>query len=276
MQAPHGQQAPPPEIDAQTLGAIQREVMIANFPLLVKLSRAAVPIYQKIESEDGGNKNDGSDRYFRWYCGVVFKKYLPHFQAQEASVNNKIFQRYGVTKESYGYSIAQQCKAGNKDIGNMNKHMAESFKRAMFGGAPTVKAPNPKFLTRAVYIDCLNKSHKDFLMSHCTLFEKVLASNEPVDPAKNKRLFYALNWLSMYDHLSKHLIAAAGGEPLEWHPLNYFLLQREVYEQKDPAVVKINDTYRKIHERIQAAVGQRQINAGAINAFKQEIINTNP
>ena len=275
MQGQPGQ-APPPEIDAQTLNAIQREIMVANFPLLVKLSRAAVPIYKKIESEDGGNKNDGSDRYFRWYCGVIFKKYLPHFQAQEASINNKIFQRYGVTKESYGYSVVQQCKAGNKPVGDLNKHMAESFKRAVFGGAPTVKANPAKFLTRAVYIDCLNKSHKDYLMSHCTLFEKVLKSGEPVDPSKNKRLFYALNWLSMYDHLSKHLVAAAGNEPLEWHPLNYFLLLRDQYEEKDPAVIKINDTYRKIHEKIQVACAQNGVNQGTIDALKQEIIATNP
>lgn len=275
MQAPN-QQAPPPEIDGQTLQVIQREVMRANFPLLVKLSRAAVPIYKKIEGEDGGNKNDGSERYFKWYCSVIFKKYLPHFQAQEASINNKIFQKYGVDKHSYGYSIAQQCKGGNKTVGDMNKHMAESFKRAVFGGAPTVKANPPKFLTREVFIDCLNKSHKDFLMSHCTLFEKVLANNEPIDPRSNRRLFFALNWLSMYDHLAKHVTIAAGNEPLEWHPLNYFLLQRDQYEKNDPAVVKINDCYKGIHEQIQKQVAQGQINTASIAALKQQIINTNP
>jgi len=258
-------------IDEATLVTLQKEVLNANFPLLVKLAKMSGPIYQKIEGEDQSNKNDGSDRFFKWYTGVLFKKYLPHFQAQEAAINNKIFTKYGTDKKSYAASIAEFCKNGHKDISQTNKHIAESFKRAVFGIPPTVKSPATKFLTLPVYAECLRRAHKDFLISHCSLFEKVLGAGEAIDLKSNKRLFFALNWLSMYDSLSRHLIEAQAGEQLEWHPLNYFLLAREQFD-KEPSITAINDAYKKCHEKMQAQVMGGNMDSATISGLKAEVI----
>jgi hypothetical protein len=261
-------------LDEATLVQLQKAVLNANFPLLVKLAKLAGPVYQKIEREDPSNKNDGSDRYFKWYTGVLFKKYLPHFQSQEAAINNRLFQSYKTDKHSYAASIAEFCKNGHKEIGSTNKHIAESFKRAVFGIPPTVKADPPAFLTPAVYAECLRRSHKDFLISHCSLFEKVLGAGEAIDLKTNKRLFFALNWLSMYDSLSKHLTEAQGGEQLEWHPLNYFLLARETLD-KTPEVVAINTHFKKMHEAMQAQVMNGSMDAATIQKLKADVIAAN-
>lgn len=153
----------------------------------------------------------------------------------------------------------------------MNNLVSADFKRACIGKVPTIKDAIPAFMTNEVILNALKKAHIDFLNSHCDLFGKVLAAKESLDLKTNKKLLVAINWLSLYDHLAKHLSIASKGQPMAYHPLNYYMLKKAELHSKDPAFQAVDATYKGMHKKIRAMLDKNEIDAGVIPTLKAEI-----
>lgn len=260
------------KLDDETIITILRTIRNQNYPLLVKLCQHSGEIYNLIASaNDGANKNDGSEKWFRWFCEQLFTKYLPHYNTQESTINDQIFKAHGIDKESFRTVVMEKCEAGNKDIIHYNNQVAENFKRAVLGNVPTIQADIPEYMTNDLVYECLKKSHIDFLNSHCTLFEKVLGAGEALDLKTNKRLLIAINWLSLYDHLARHFALASKGQPLNYHPLNYYMLMKPDLAQSDPTFQQIDGAYKAVHGKIRQMLDQGSLDGAAIEQIKQEI-----
>lgn len=260
------------KLDDETIITILRTIRNQNYPLLVKLCQHSGEIYKLIATaNDGANKNDGTEKWFKWFCEQLFTKYLPHYNTQETAINDQIFKAHGIDKVSFRQVVMEKCQAGNKDIIHYNNQVAENFKRAVLGNVPTIKADIPEYMTKELVLECLKKSHIDFLNSHCTLFEKVLGSGEALDLKTNKRFLIAINWLSLYDHLARHFALASKGQPLNYHPLNYYMLMKPDLAQGDADFQAIDGAYKQVHAKVRGLLDQGAIDQAAIDQIKQDI-----
>lgn len=259
------------KLDDATIITILRTIRNQNYPLLVKLCQHSGEIYKLIANTNEANKNDGSDKWFKWFCEQLFTKYLPHYNTQETAINEQIFKSHGIDKVAFRTIVMEKCEAGNEDIIHYNNQVAENFKRAVMGNVPTIKADIPAYMTKELVYECLRKSHIDFLNSHCQLFEKVLASGEPLDLKTNKRLLIAINWLSLYDHLARHFALASKGQPLNYHPLNYYMLMKPDLAQGDATFQQIDQAYKAVHAKIRGLLDQGAIDQAAIQQIQQDI-----
>lgn len=260
------------KLDDETIITILRTIRNQNYPLLVKLCQHSGEIYKLIATaNNGANQNDGSEKWFKWFCEQLFTKYLPHYNTQETAINDQIFKAHGIDRVSFRTVVMEKCQAGVKDIIHYNNQVAENFKRAVLGNVPTIKAEIPEYMTNELIYECLRKSHIDFLNSHLTLFEKVLQSGEALDLKTNKRFLIAINWLSLYDHLARHFALASKGQPLNYHPLNYYMLMKPELAQGDAQFQAIDGAYKQVHAKIRGLLDQGAIDQAVIDQIKQEI-----